>query len=956
MKNIIASLLITFLALISKAQVVTTQPFFPVDGTGSVTIYFHADQGNMALNNFSGDIYVHTGVVITSSTSLAWSNVVTTWGTANTIWKMTSLGNNLYSYTINNLRAFYAVNAGQTIYKIAILFRNGAGSTVARNSDGSDFFIPVIQPNSFEGYFFEPSQGQVVLPPATNTIGATFVCSQNASVSVYQNNVLQVTNASTDSLSLMLIGNPGQNKVKVIANNGNANILDSFIYVISPAVSIAALPAGVKDGVNYNNNGPVTLVLVAPAKNNVYAFGDFSNWEIDTAYFMKNTPDGTRWWITLNGLTANQEYAYQFLVDGNLKVADPYGEKVLDPNNDQYIPATVYPNLKPYPVGKTSGIVSVLQPGKAPYNWTSNAYQKPGKNNLIVYELLLRDFLASHSYHDLIDTISYFKRLGINAIELMPVNEFEGNESWGYNTSFYFTADKYYGPSDSLKKFIDKCHSENIAVIMDMVLNHSFSQSPMCQLYWDNVNSWPSTTNPWYNSDCDPSTAGYQGKHPYGVGFDFNHQSAYTKKFVSDVVHYWVKEYKMDGYRFDLSKGFTQFYSGTDVNLWGQYDQSRINIWKEYADSLWSLDPTTYGILEHFADNSEEKVLANYGLMIWGNLAYAYAQSAMGYATSNGALDWVSYQNRGWANANVVGYMESHDEERTMYKCLQNGSTLNGYNIKDLNTSLERIKLNSAFFFTIPGPKMIWEFEELGYDYSITYNGNLSPKPVRWDYYSNTGTYYNRYSLYNTFKSLIKLKTQYPATFNSSSFSLSTGSYTMRSIYLNNTNMNATVLGNFGTITGTINANFQHVGWWYDYFSGDSLNVTSLPHNLELVHSEYRVYTDKKLAAPDLSIPVGIKEIADKKKENSAYLLQNYPNPFKDKCVIQFGTAKEMHIKIELYDITGKKMDTVTNKKYNAGDYTFELDGQKLENGIYTVLLTSESGYTESIKVVLSKN
>lgn len=80
--------------------------------------------------------------------------------------------------------------------------------------------------------------------------------------------------------------------------------------------------------------------------------------------------------------------------------------------------------------------------------------EKPDVNHLVIYELHIRDFLASHSYKDLIDTISYLKRLGINAIELMPVSEFEGNDSWGYNPSFYFAADKYYGPKDQLKNLL----------------------------------------------------------------------------------------------------------------------------------------------------------------------------------------------------------------------------------------------------------------------------------------------------------------------------------------------------------------------------------------------------------------------------------------------------------------------------------------------------------------------
>src|SRR5205823_2038318 len=77
-----------------------------------------------------------------------------------------------------------------------------------------------------------------------------------------------------------------------------------------------------------------------------------------------------------------------------------------------------------------------------------------------------------------------------------------------------------------------------------------------------------------------------------------------------------------------------------------------------------------------------------------------------------------------------------------MYKNLQSGNSFGTYNIRDLNTALQRIELSNAFFLTIPGPKMIWQFGELGYDYTINYctNGTvdnacrLDPKPIRWDY------------------------------------------------------------------------------------------------------------------------------------------------------------------------------------------------------------------------------
>jgi 1,4-alpha-glucan branching enzyme len=94
---------------------------------------------------------------------------------------------------------------------------------------------------------------------------------------------------------------------------------------------------------------------------------------------------------------------------------------------------------------------------------------KPEKDKLVVYELLVRDFDAGRNYQSIIDRIDYFKNLKINAIELLPVMEFEGNESWGYNTSFHMALDKFYGSSSKLKEMIDVCHQNGIAVILDVL-------------------------------------------------------------------------------------------------------------------------------------------------------------------------------------------------------------------------------------------------------------------------------------------------------------------------------------------------------------------------------------------------------------------------------------------------------------------------------------------------------
>ncbi|RYG03240.1 MAG: hypothetical protein EOO07_32120, partial [Chitinophagaceae bacterium] len=382
---------------------------------------------------------------------------------------------------------------------------------------------------------------------------------------------------------------------------------DGTIDPVTPPTS-TDLPAGAKDGVAFINSGKSAIVtLYAPGKNSVSLIGEFNNWST-TASAMKKTSDGNTWWVQIDNLDPNTEYAYQFLVDGTLKVADPYCEKILDPSNDSYISAALYPNLKAYPTGKTTGIVSTMIANQPAYTWKNTGFTRPEKNNLVIYELLVRDFTAEHNYASTLAKLDYLVNMGINAIELMPVNEFEGNLSWGYNPSFYFAPDKYYGTKTALQNFIDECHGKGIAVIMDMVLNHSFGQSPMVQLYFDG--SKPTANSPWFNVDA---------KHPYNVGYDFNHESAATKKFSKDVMKFWMQQYKIDGFRFDLSKGFTQKVSTDDASM-SAYDASRVAIWKDYNAYIKSIDPNFFVILEHFADATEEKVLSEDGMMLWNNI------------------------------------------------------------------------------------------------------------------------------------------------------------------------------------------------------------------------------------------------------------------------------------------------------------------------------------------------
>ncbi|HYC85757.1 MAG TPA: alpha-amylase family glycosyl hydrolase, partial [Chryseosolibacter sp.] len=352
--------------------------------------------------------------------------------------------------------------------------------------------------------------------------------------------------------------------VKLVATQGDNNAEESFQYIISAPSPIVARPAGIIPGINYQPDATTAILcLWAPGKSSAYVIGDFTDWDVLPEYIMKK--DGEYFWLQVNGLEPEQEYAFQYLVDETLFIADPFADKILDPD-DQYIPGSVYPGLKEFPEKALKeewyfNRLSVLQTAQQKFSFTDQDYERPAKENLVIYELLIRDFFGNgeRTYENLTDTIPYLKRLGVNAVELMPIMEFNGNESWGYNPAFMFAPDKYYGPKDKFKEFINACHNAGIAVILDIAMNHQDLPNSFLMLDFDFAGFKPEADNKMFN---------VTPKHPFNVFFDINHESAYTQKYLDTINHYWLNEYKVDGFRFDLSKGFTQTNNPNDVGAW----------------------------------------------------------------------------------------------------------------------------------------------------------------------------------------------------------------------------------------------------------------------------------------------------------------------------------------------------------------------------------------------------
>ena len=699
-------------------------------------------------------------------------------------------------------------------------------------------------------------------------------------------------------------------------------------FVPDPVVE-ESMPANMRYGINYIDDDSVTFVLYDNDKSGqrheyCYVTGDWNDWERVSAGAMKYDKSSGCWWITLDGFEADKEYRFQYRL-GNASgtdtyVSDPYTEIVYDQWNDQYIAG-----VPAFPAGAKQ-LVSAFQINRPAYNWKHSDFKVEDKNDLVIYEMLFRDFTTSQNIAGAMAQLDYIENLGVNAIELMPIQEFDGNLSWGYNPNHWFALDKYYGTREEYKEFIDECHSRGIAVIIDVVYNHATGSHTWAKMWW--AGDRTASNNPWFNE---------YATHPYNVYHDMNHENEMVKDHVKRSLEYLLTEYDVDGFRFDLTKGFTQKKTDPDVAAWGRYDQSRIDILKGYADHIWSVNSDAVVIFEHLSDWDEEKVLAEHGIQLWRNVNHEY-RTAVGGGSGNFSN---MYSNAPFGG--FVGYMESHDEERIcygagadassvtwgicgtltgwtsditmsadgvffsaknvtfkaddMFKIRGNGewndafnygASTKGYKLP-LNTgyaltlgsgsqdmavpaagtydiyfsldaemvwlmspgkrpedpsvtpgetedaltvAMRRAGASAAFFLTVPGPKMIWQFGEIGYDYSIDYNDRTGEKPVVTDAYMAVP---QRKALYDTYASLLKFRRENPRFFDSDAKFEWTPSGTLKKITCSVDGKTFHVVGNFAKTSATYDV---PDGAWTDYINGGTVSGS-----ITLKEGEFRLLT-----------------------------------------------------------------------------------------------------------------
>lgn len=914
------------------AQVSLNVGAIEVDQPVTITVDTNSTDSNCNGVTSPTKVYIHSGI---GDNSDPWGfNVIGNWGQDDGIGEMSNNGDGTFSITITP-QTYYGLTQTQAdnATQIGMVFRNEDGTQELKDDDCNDFIYPI---GSVQIKFTEPLDPIVIINSGDNLSVIAEIIYQGITTvqgtfEVYYNDVSVGTGSCgfpscnntitniTESGIVKFVGTPPGS-----TETGEA----SFQVIVAPTVVEQALPAGLEDGINYNDSDPTkaTLVIDAPNKDFIYVAGSFNNWIESSSYLMKKNTTGTKFWLELSGLTSGEIYSYQYWVYALnpvldspqlVKTADPYSTLVLSPFDDPWISDSTFPNLTTtyaYPAGQERE-VTVLQTNQTPYNWQTTNFTKPKKEDLIVYEVLVRDFDENRNFQNLIDRIDYFKNLNINAIQLMPIMEFEGNESWGYNTSFHLALDKFYGTSDKFKEFIDLCHQNGIAVILDVALNHAFGRNPMVRMWMDDADNdgWgnPSSENPYFNEVA---------QHSYSVGSDFNHQQSRTQYYVERVVKHWIDEYKIDGFRWDLTKGFTQNCENNETCT-NAYQQDRVDILQQYADYSWSLDTNHYVIFEHLGTDNEEQQWANYrigedkGIMMWGKMTNPYNDLSMGYTAD---INGMGHNSRGFTEKRLMGYAESHDEERLMYKNLTYGNSTNSsHNVKNLNTALSRMSAIGAVSLTVPGPKMIWHFGDLGMENSINTcsDGSVAdckldtkPQP-QWD--DNWLANANRSQIYNDWARLNELKVHedvFEGNYSITSNNLTPKIYIWDDALPASKLKNVVVLANFDVNSQNITPNFPYIGVWYDLMdsSGNtSINVTSTTTPINIAAGQFKIYGNKTstLSVDDI--------ILDK------YFVDLYPNPVKN----TFQLSKETQL-IEVFDVMGKlvkqfKGDFSSNEIFN---------------------------------------
>lgn len=419
----------------------------------------------------------------------------------------------------------------------------------------------------------------------------------------------------------------------------------------------------------------IKFSLFAPYNEKAALIGNFSDWE-DIP--MKKDDEGFfRTQVDLE----DGEYEYKFRVQSKSWFLDPdTWVDIIDPCATDIHDA------------HQTGIVRVKEGDRIvdTYTWQHDDTPLPSDRQLIIYELHVGDFSGGEDdpyprgqYQHVIEKLDYLCDLGINAIEFMPLKEYPGDRSWGYNPRHFFATESSYGTTDDLKHLIDECHARGIRIIQDGVYNHSESECPLTQIdhdYW------------YYHEPQDPD-------NNWGPEFDYEHYDENldtypARRFVGDVIRFWIQEYHLDGIRFDAIKQI----ENCDFMYWIAEETKKTAGMKPF-----------YNIAEHIPDTPD---ITNQDGPMDGCWHHTFCGSIIEHLAGDRfdleeLKSMLEPRRRGYLDVtNVVNYLSNHDRNRMMVE-------FTNREIFD-EDAFRRMKLGFVLLLTAVGVPMIRMGDEFG--------------------------------------------------------------------------------------------------------------------------------------------------------------------------------------------------------------------------------------------------
>ena len=458
----------------------------------------------------------------------------------------------------------------------------------------------------------------------------------------------------------------------------------------------------------YNNGTEFSIWWRGSVVSSVSVTGSFNGFTKTAMTRITSGANQDVWWVFVPGVGAGEEYKFvgrKGSVD--VTVADPWARY------NRY----------------SSGNSVVVN--QSTYSWQTTSWTRPAWSKYIIYELHVKDFTSAASsgvnasirgkYLGITNKLTYLTNLGVTAIELMPVSEFpDAGYSWGYNTSLFLSLESGYAtaPSsgqvgvDEFKALVDTCHKYGVAVIIDMVFNHTANNDNwLWQVdeiaYFDYNN----------NGVVEAQTGGADST-PWGNRLCTWKDN--VKRLGKDTIEYFMNTLKVDGFRFDATHTYFM-------------DHGFIRDVKSYATAI---DPNVYFVYENLPNESD---LKTYGAQ-WADGYHDVGMNALcGWsgANANTMSSHIFYNNsEGWAGSPVeaLNYVESHDED-TLGRQF-------GFAGFDDGKKRARTRLAAVMLGTSLGNPMLW----MGQEFLRAREGqNINELALDWSLattYSDVLSYY----------------------------------------------------------------------------------------------------------------------------------------------------------------------------------------------------------------------